>query len=84
MIFFKLCVCNYGEKCITLYLFSIMQQVKLLIFLPVVMVDLLQKRMLFHLAFDVEIFFWNMAVARGLAHCNLLLHSRFRKDDRML
>ena len=35
------CVCKYGEKSISLYMFSIMQQVKLPIFLPVVMGDLL-------------------------------------------
>ena len=37
------CVCKYGENCLTLYMFSIMQQVKLPIFLPVVMGDLLHN-----------------------------------------
>ena len=55
-----------------------MQQVKLLIFLPVVMGDLLHNVIFFHLAFDLEI--WNMTDASSPAY---ILPSRFRKDDIM-
>ena len=70
-------------------MFSIMQQVKLRIFLPVVMIDLLHNMNVFVCFFFTllliwKFFFWNMTDASGPAYCSLLRLSRFSKDDRIL